>query len=167
MRSTIVKWLETTVDLARIKADVTIEAGRMAMLQEFLDFLYKFSEGPFRTMLFTVLLFVLSMFMFQCWRENQRNRAAAEQQQRALEAQRLADELAVKRQFLALLGTAVETRDPKTYQMMANLVESHSRSQALQAERPGLAVSWPCGALQLNSGAALKSTAAGDAPAVQ
>ena len=92
--------------------------------------------------------------------------ACVEDQQRlAVEAQRLADE--VKRQILATLSTAVETRDPKTLHMMANLVESKSRFQALQAESPKLALSWPSGALQLNSTAALNSTATNDAPAVQ
>ena len=85
--------------------------------------------------------------------------ACIEDQQRlALEAQRLADEVAVKRQILATLSTAVETRDPKTLHMMVNLVESQSRFQALL---------WPSGALQLNSTAALNSTATDDAPAVQ
>ena len=94
--------------------------------------------------------------------------ACIEDQQRlALEAQRLADEVAVKRQILATLSTAVETRDPKTLHMMANLVESKSRFQALQAESPRLALLWPSGALQLNSIAALNSTATDDAPAVQ
>ena len=92
--------------------------------------------------------------------------ACIEDQQRlAVEAQRLADE--VKRQILATLSTAVETRDPKTLHMMANLVESQSRFQALQAESPKLALLWPSGALQLNSTAALNSTATDDAPAVQ
>ncbi len=92
--------------------------------------------------------------------------ACIEDQQRlAVEAQRLADE--VKRQILATLSTAVETRDPKTLHMMANLVESKSRFQALQAESPRLALLWPSGALQLNSIAALNSTATDDAPAVQ
>ena len=85
--------------------------------------------------------------------------ACIEDQQRlALEAQRLADEVAVKRQILATLSTAVETRDPKTLHMMVNLVESQSRFQGLL---------WPSGALQLNSTAALNSTATDDAPAVQ
>ena len=92
--------------------------------------------------------------------------ACIEDQQRlAVEAQRLADE--VKRQILATLSTAVETRDPKTLHMMVNLVESQSRFQALQAESPKLALLWPSGALQLNSTAALNSTATDDAPAVQ
>ena len=92
--------------------------------------------------------------------------ACIEDQQRlAVEAQRLADE--VKRQILATLSTAVETRDPKTLHMMANLVESKSRFQALQAESPRLALLWPSGALQLNSIAARNSTATDDAPAVQ
>ena len=92
--------------------------------------------------------------------------ACIEDQQRlAVEAQRLADE--VKRQILATLSTAVETRDPKTLHMMANLVESQSRFQALQAESPKLALLWPSGALQLNSTAALYSTPTDDAPAVQ
>ena len=110
-------------------------------------------------MLLTVLIFVLFMFILKCCCENQKNKLV-------FEAQRLVDELAVKRQIFALLRTVVETRDPKSLQMMVNLVEPPSHSPA-QTERPTLALSWPSGALQLNSTATLNSTAADDAPAVQ
>ena len=105
------------------------------------------------------MIFVLFMFTLKCLWENQKNKLV-------LEAKRVAAEFAHKRDILALLGTVVETRDPKSLQMMINLVEPQSHSQA-QAERPNLALSWPSGALQLKSTATLNATVADDAPVVQ
>ena len=151
------------VKLAELRATVTTveiqNAGRQAMLTQILQFLYKFYQGPFFTVLLFVLIFVLFMFTVKCLWENQKSKLA-------LEAKRVAAEFAHKRDILALLGTVVETRDPKSFQMMVNLVEPQSHSQA-QAERPNLALSWPSGASQLNSSAAPNSTATDNTPAVQ